>query len=74
MLRRCRIARCSGGPGGRTLFEPADAFFVTADALGNGFDCGAKVGDLGAQPAEGAGVRLAGAVFLDEGAKGRARS
>lgn len=44
---------------------------MAADAFGDGFDGGAKVGDLGVQPGKGAGVRLAGTVFLDESAKGR---
>ena len=41
---------------------------MTFDEFGEGFDGGAKVSDVGGQPAEGSGVCLSGSVFVDDGA------
>jgi len=37
----------SGGAGGSAALEVAEAFFVVADALGECFEGGAEMGDLG---------------------------
>ena len=44
---------------------------MVADALGECFEGGAEVGDLGVESGEAAGVDLVVAALIDEGAQGR---
>lgn len=49
-------------------FESAESFFVLADSVGDGFEGGSEVADLGAEAGEGASVVGVVAVFVDDGA------
>ena len=65
----CRSA-CIGGSVGLPpgwWFESSDSFFLVADAIGEGFDGGAEVADLGGEAGEGSGVVVLVAVVLDDG-------
>ncbi|HLZ37210.1 MAG TPA: hypothetical protein VKP64_05505 [Mycobacteriales bacterium] len=50
-------------------FEAAESFFVAPDVVGDGLEGCAQVRDLAGEPAEGSGLRLASAVFVDDGAE-----
>ena len=49
-----------GGAG--SVFELSESFFVLADAVGDGFEGGAEVGDLGGEAGEGVSVVAVAAV------------
>jgi hypothetical protein len=57
----------SGGAGGSAALEVAEAFLVVADALGDRFEGGAEVGDLGVEAGEGVGVDLVAPVGVKVG-------
>ena len=54
---------------GRSAFDVSGAFFLVSDAVGEGFETGAEVGDFSGDPGEGVRVVALVAVVFDNGSE-----
>ena len=50
-------------------FDAAEAFFLLADTVGDGFEGGAQMADFGGESGEGASVVAVVSVVFDDGAE-----